>query len=91
MPIKISSDALDKSRIELADPDGKPNCTHPAGHCFGSNGGSGIPENLKVAEGQGGEFRVQKLSVDKSRIEEDAYYSRCQYCLKYYNGNEEKI
>ena len=83
MPIvKIDKDAIDKDTIVLTDNGDVSNCTHPAGHCFGSDGGSGIPTNLKVPEGQGGEFRVQKLSADKTRIEEDAYYERCQYCGK---------
>ena len=74
----IDKDAIDKDTIQEGE------CTHPAGHCFGSDGGSGIPANLKVPEGQGGEFRVQKLSDDKTKIEEDAYYERCQYCGKYH-------
>ena len=79
MPLlRVSSDALDKDKIDTTE-----NCTHPAGHCYGSDGGHGIPEHLKVEPGRGGEFRVQKLSTDKQAIIEDAYYNRCQYCLKY--------
>ena len=81
-PIKIDADAIDKSTIVETDSGDVSNCTHPAGHCFGSDGGSGIPDNLKVLEGQGGEFRIQKLSDDKTKLEEDAYYERCQYCGK---------
>ena len=77
MPILISSDAIDKKTIEIGD------CAHPAGHCYGSDGGSGIPDNLKVAKDRGGEFRVQELSADKTKLLEDAYYLRCQYCQKY--------
>ena len=81
-PISIDKDAVDKDPIVLTDNGDVSNCTHPAGHCFGSDGGSGIPANLKVLEGQGGEFRVQALSADKTKIEEDAYYIKCQYCGK---------
>lgn len=77
MPLKIPKDILDKDTVDTSE------CTHPAGHCFGSDGGSGIPHNLKVAKGRGGEFEVMKLSHDKEKVEEDAYYARCQYCLKY--------
>ena len=77
MPLIIPKDILDKDTIDTSE------CTHPAGHCFGNDGGSGIPQNMKVQEGRGGEFRVQKLSVDKEKLEEDAYYNRCQYCGHY--------
>ena len=83
-PISIDKDVIDKDTIMETDNGDVSNCTHPAGHCFGSDGGSGIPVNLKVPEGRGGEFRVQKLSIDKTKIEEDAYYERCQYCLKFH-------
>lgn len=82
-PIEISKDAINKETIVDTDNGDVSNCTHPAGHCFGSDGGSGIPDNLKVPKGQGGEFRVQQLSLDKTKIEENAYYDRCQYCSKY--------
>lgn len=75
---EIDKGAVDKETIDTSE-----DCTHPAGHCYGSDGGHGIPENLKVPEGRGGEFRVQALSEDKQAISEDAYYVRCQYCLKY--------
>ena len=58
-------------------------CTHPAGHCFGSDGGSGIPLNLKVATGRGGEFELDKLSANKQTILNRYLAERCQYCLKY--------
>lgn len=58
-------------------------CTHPAGHCYGSDGGSGILENLKVALGRGGEQEVWTLSANKNKIEKKEVYERCQYCLKY--------
>ena len=81
--ITIDKDAIEKKDIVETDRGDVSNCTHPAGHCFGSDGGSGIPDNLKVPEGQGGEFRVQKLSDDKTKIEEDSIYLKCQYCGKY--------
>jgi len=81
--ISISTDALDKTTTTETDKGDVSNCTHPAGHCFGSDGGSGIPENLKVAPGGGGEFRIQQLSPDKTKLVEDAIYLKCQYCGKY--------
>jgi hypothetical protein len=79
MPLEISipQDSLDGSKIDKGE------CTHPAGHCYGSDGGSGIEENQKVDEGRGGEFRVLTLDDTKTQIVEDAYYNRCQYCQKY--------
>lgn len=65
-------------------------CTHPAGHCFGSDGGTGIPENLKVAPGRGGEFEVWKLSATKLSILAKYRVEKCQYCLKYYVSEEIK-
>ena len=29
------------------------------------------------------ESRVQKLSLDKTKLEEDAFYLKCRYCSKY--------
>lgn len=81
--LTIEKDAVDKDTILECDKGDVSNCTYPAGHCFGSDGGSGIPLNLKVPTGRGGEFRVQKLSADETKLEEDAIYERCQYCLKY--------
>lgn len=74
--LTIEKNAIDKEDIIECDKGDVSNCTHPAGHCFGSDGGSGIPENLKVPTGRGGEFRVQKLSADKTVLEEDAIYER---------------
>ena len=59
-------------------------CTHPAGHCYGSDGGSGIPDNLKVAVGRGGSGKVWRLSPNKQTILERLVYVKCQYCEKYY-------
>lgn len=58
-------------------------CTHPAGHCFGNDGGSGIPNNQKVSEGQGGEQEVWVLDAAKTKIIKKEMYLRCQYCQKY--------
>ena len=58
-------------------------CTHPAGHCYGSDGGSGIPNNLKVAEGRGGDKEVWELNGAKTKVNKKYIYSRCQYCQKY--------
>ena len=58
-------------------------CTHPAGHCYGSDGGSGIPANLKVAPGRGGEQEVWTLSKDGKTVDKKEIYDICQYCLKY--------
>jgi hypothetical protein len=66
------------------------NCTHPAGHCFGSDGGSGIPANLKVEPGRGGEVEILKLSDDKTKILNKFIYNKCQYCGKYKYIYEEK-
>ena len=74
--IKIPKDVLDKETIVIGE------CTHPAGHCYGSDGGSGIPANLKVAPGRGGEFEVWTLDAIKEKVEKQEIYERCQYCQK---------
>ena len=86
MPIAIPADIKLKRDIVQGA------CTHPAGHCFGSDGGSGIPDNLKVAPGRGGEQRVWKLDVAGNNVVEDEWYERCQYCLKcnFIETNEER-
>ena len=83
MPILIPIDIKEKKDIVLVEQDGVSNCTSPAGHCFGSDGGSGIPANLKVAPGRGGEQEVWILSTDKNKVEKREVYERCQYCLRY--------
>jgi len=57
-------------------------CTHPAGHCYGNDGGSGISDNLKVAEGRGGSLEVEEYDRSRTLLSK-AVYSRCQYCQKY--------
>ena len=74
--VVLPKDILDKEKIDTGE------CTHPAGHCYGSDGGSGIPQNLKVAEGRGGEVEVWELDGVKEKVEKKEIYSRCQYCLK---------
>lgn len=74
--ITLPKDVLDKETIIVGE------CTHPAGHCYGSDGGSGIPENLKVAEGQGGEVEVWQLDSKKETVEKMEIYNKCQYCGK---------
>lgn len=59
------------------------NCTNPSGHCFGSDGGTGIPENLKVPIGRGGNFEIWQLNKQKTEILKKMQFLRCQYCLKY--------
>ena len=71
------SDALSKADIEIGE------CTHPAGHCYGNDGGHGIPEHLKVAPGRGGEFLVVETASDKVTVLDESYYNRCQYCQKF--------
>ena len=88
MPVAIPQDILDYDTLVFTEQDGISNCTSPAGHCFGSDGGSGIPSNLKVAKGRGGEFEVWKLSSNKSKILNKYKVERCQYCLKHYVSQE---
>ena len=82
MPIKIDKgkdiEEIKNSFIIDDEP-----CSHPAGHCYGSDGGSGIPENLKVATGRGGSEVVWELNNDKSQVLGKYNYLRCQYCMKY--------
>ena len=83
MPILVPLDIKLIENIVLCDSGDVSNCTHPAGHCFGSDGGSGIPANLKVAEGRGGEQEICKLNAQKTKILTKAVYEKCQYCGKY--------
>lgn len=68
---------IDKDTITIGE------CTHPAGHCYGNDGGTGVPENMKVTAGQGGDVDVATFSQDKKTILKLEVYSKCQYCLKY--------
>lgn len=82
--IILDKEIKDYKDIEnnLCDNGDVSNCTHPAGHCFGSDGGSGIPENLKVPKNRGGEQEIWKLDNLKEKVEKKEIYERCQYCLK---------
>ena len=79
--IPINVETIDKVTLTEGDEEVS-NCTVPYGHCFGSDGGSGIPKDLKVAEGRGGDQEVWTLNAAKTQILIKATYSRCQYCLK---------
>ena len=74
--IIVPQDIKTKDKIDTGE------CIHPAGHCYGSDGGSGIPDNLKVATGRGGEQEVWTLDTKGETIEKKEIYERCQYCLK---------
>ena len=81
--ITVPTDIKTINQITLIQGENEPsNCTSPAGHCFGSDGGSGIPENLKVAPGRGGEQEVWTLDAKGETIGKKEIYERCQYCLK---------
>ena len=83
MPILVPTDILTIDKITLVEDFLQPsNCTSLGGHCYGSDGGSGIPKDQKVAEGRGGEQEVWTLSADKLSIDKQEIYARCQYCLK---------
>ena len=79
----LDYDAVIAQIINIPDEEEKA-CTHPAGHCFGSDGGSGIPELLKIATGRGGEFDMDKLSANKKDILASYKAERCQYCQLFY-------
>lgn len=82
--LALPSDVLDFEGLQLTDNGDVSNCTHPAGHCFGSDGGSGIPQNLKVAPGRGGSKEVWTLNSQKTKVLKKEIYERCQYCLRYH-------
>lgn len=87
MPIALTSNVLDYDSIkDLLATD--TNCTSPAGHCFGSDGGTGIPKQLKVKEGLGGNKEVWTLDAAKTIIQSKQIYSKCQYCGKYLYAGE---
>src|SRR3990167_3643412 len=89
-PIVVPSDIKTIDKIVLCDNGDVSNCTHPAGHCFGSDGGSGIPDNLKVAPGRGGEQEVWTLSTDKTKVDKKEIYNRCQYCQKLHYAKDKE-
>lgn len=80
------------SYINRSDLAGELGCIQIAGfgapgHCYGSDGGSGIPSNFKVLAGRGGDFEVWELSQNKQTVLRRMIFSRCQYCQKYYYNN----
>lgn len=84
MPISVSIPAGVKTIDQIIVQD---TCDFPQGHCFGSDGGTGIPLKDKVLKGRGGDQEVWKLSADKSQILAKQQYFKCQYCQKYvYSG-----
>lgn len=76
MPIILPIDVVDIETLDLGD------CTHPAGHCYGSDGGSGIAKELQVAPGRGGIVKAWLLDQTKTVVLQKAIYAQCQYCLK---------
>lgn len=90
MPITIPLDIKEIKDITIIDPEGNTPCLSGYSHCFGSDGGSGIPQNMKVAEGRGGEQEIWTLSANKNKIDKKEIYSKCQFCGKYiYAGIKE--
>ena len=77
MALAIPIDIKTKDQITEGE------CDFSQGHCFGSDGGSGIPPDRKVAKGRGGEQEVWTLDKLKEKIEKKEIYERCQYCQKY--------
>jgi hypothetical protein len=54
------------------------------GHCYASEGGSGLPQRVKVVPlGRGGVFEVWELTVNKQDVLRKMLMLRCQYCQKY--------
>ena len=89
MPILVPLDIKTIDQVTLITDEGTP-CLVGYSHCFGSDGGSGIPQNMKVPEGRGGEQEVWTLSANKNKIEKKERYSKCQFCGKYiYAGEKE--
>lgn len=63
-------------------------CDEPQGHCFGADGGSGVPQHRRVVSGRGGSQEVWTLSQDGERITKKEVYLRCQFCQKYVFSKE---
>ena len=79
MAFTVPGGILTKDTITVQD-----TCDFPQGHCFGSDGGTGIPNNTKVPEGRGGTYEVWTLNAQRTKVTVKEYYSKCQYCEKYY-------
>ena len=89
MPILVPLDIKTIDQVTLITEEGTP-CLPGYGHCFGSDGGSVIPQNMKVAEGRGGNQEIWTLNAAKSKILKQEIYSKCQFCGKYiYAGIKE--
>ena len=80
--IVLPKDIEDKENIIILK-DENDSCLVGYSHCFGNDGGSGIPQSMKVAKGRGGEVEVWQLDGTKEKIEKKEIYNRCQYCQKY--------
>ena len=83
MAVIVPVDIKELKDIRVIYPEGNEPCLAGYSHCFGSDGGSGIPQNMKVAPGRGGDQEVWTLSTNKNKIDKKEIYSRCQFCLKY--------
>lgn len=83
MPIAIPTDIKDIKDITVITEEPLTPCLVGYSHCFGSDGGTGIPANMKVAEGRGGNYEVWTLNAQGTKILKQEIYSRCQYCQKY--------
>ena len=78
LTVNLPPDVLDTKNMIIQD-----NCDFPQGHCYGSDGGTGIPDKDKVATGRGGNVEAWTLSADSKTILEKASYLKCQFCQKY--------
>lgn len=60
------------------------NCLPGYSHCFGSDGGSAYPANMRVTPGKGGNQEVHEFEdKKKDKIKKKYIYSQCQFCEKY--------
>ena len=87
MPILVPLDIKTIDQITVITDEGT-SCNPGYSHCFGLDGGSGIPQNMKVAEGRGGNQEIWTLSANKNKIDKKEVYSRCQFCQKYIYAGE---
>ena len=90
MPIALPQETSDFDDIKNNIIGDNTACIHPAGHCYGSDGGSGIAENLKVPKDQGGNKEVYTLDSKKETIINKAVYLKCQYCGRFLYAGESK-
>ena len=78
MPVVVPSNVKTIDQITIQEV-----CDFSQGHCYGSDGGSGVPYDIKVATGRGGDQEVWTVSLDGKQIEKMELYLRCQFCQKY--------